>query len=226
LPDTTRTAEKILSSLKGLRNHLQAGEQPILAQPAIWDNGQESTSTACDVVITDQRLLGYYFMSFPRERLFLDSIALPAITHVTLRHKTHSPIFEEMLVSDGQRKIYIRAPRKKIEALHTALRSAIEQSTPTNAPASDTASTDTSAPSPVASSSPAPIYGRQDIRTPFESSPLAITLLFGGGLLLEIIGVLLWSITSSAQIGTPLCIAGLIAVLVSILTMRQRRQRQ
>jgi len=47
-------------------------------------------------------------------------------------------------------------------------------------------------------------------------------VLFVGGLLLEIIGVLAWSVTKSGQIGLPLCIAGFIAVFFATLTRRER----
>src|SRR5579884_4285679 len=68
-----------------------------------------------------------------------------------------------------------------------------------------------------------PTFGRQEIRATFEYSPLAITLLFLGGLLLEIIGALLWAGTHSAQTGLPLCIAGIVAVITAFLILRQRR---
>jgi hypothetical protein len=69
----------------------------------------------------------------------------------------------------------------------------------------------------------APVYGTQDMRGTFERSLLSVLLLFVGGLLLEILGVIAWIITQSAQTGLPLCGAGLVAVITSILLMRQRR---
>jgi hypothetical protein len=214
MPPKTETAEKILARLKGLRNHMQAGEEPLFTVPAIWDSGQEQRSMACDVVLTNQRLFGYVYVTFPRERLFLDALALTNIKAVTLRHKTFEPVFRELLVSEGQRKIYIRAPRQKIENLYEALRSAIEQYAPdTQAALSEEAGN-------IAQASPA--YGRQEISTSFERSPLAITILFIGGLLLEIGGVVLWAVTQSAQTGLPLIIAGLVAVITAILVRRQR----
>ena len=39
MPSQYRTAEKILARLKGLRNHIQAGEEPLFSVPAIWDGG-------------------------------------------------------------------------------------------------------------------------------------------------------------------------------------------
>jgi hypothetical protein len=215
LPNDTQTAEKILSRLKGLRSHLQDGEMALASIPAIWDSGREGHSTACDVVLTNQRLLGYYFVSFPRERLFLEAVQLASITGVSLRQKTFEPVFRELMVSDGQRRVYIRAPRQKIETLYEALRSAIERYAPDAEAAIETEQDSEPARS-------APVYGRQDIRAPFENSFLAIILLFVGGLVLEIGGVLLWAALHSSQAGLPLCIAGFIAVLTAILLRRQR----
>jgi hypothetical protein len=61
------------------------------------------------------------------------------------------------------------------------------------------------------------IFGRQDIRTSFSSSLLAIVILFVGGLALEVIAFGLWVVTQSIQVGLPLFVAGLAAVLTSIL---------
>jgi hypothetical protein len=198
-----------------LRKQLQADEQPLFALPAIWDNGRQRHSIPCDIVLTNQRLMGYYYVSFPRERLFLDALPLADITTVSLRQKAYEPLFRELLVSDGQRKVYIRAPRRKIEDLYAALRSAIES----HAPAAGVAFADEAGdieprPAPV-------VYGRQEISRPFESSPLAIVLLFVGGLLLEIAGVLLWMATHSTQAGLPLCVAGFAAVITSFLARRR-----
>src|SRR5712691_2772127 len=116
MPSKSMTAEKILTRLKGLRNHMQPGEEPLFAIPAIWDGGQGQRSTPCDVVLTNFRLFGYVFVSFPRERLFLDAITLSSIKAVSLRHKTYEPLFRELRVSNGERNIYIRSPRKKIRS--------------------------------------------------------------------------------------------------------------
>jgi len=207
------TADKILSQLKGLRNHLQPGEEPIFTVPAIWDNGQAQRSMPCDVVLTNQRLFGYVYVTFPRERLFLDALSLTEIKAVTLRQKTFEPVFRELLVRDGQRKVYIRAPRKKIESLYEALRSAMEQYAPKAKPAIE--HEETSNVNETALS-----FGRQEIRTTFESSPLAIILLFIGGLILEIGGIVLWTATQSTQIGLPLIVAGIVAVITAILVRR------
>ncbi len=209
------TADKILSQLKGLRNHLQPGEEPIFTVPAIWDNGQAQRSMPCDVVLTNQRLFGYVYVTFPRERLFLDALSLTEIKAVTFRQKTFEPVFRELLVSDGQRKVYIRAPRKKIESLYEALRSAMEQYAPKAQPTlehEETSNVNETAPS----------FGKQEIRTTFERSPLAIILLFIGGLILEIGGIVLWTATQSTQIGLPLIVAGIVAVITAILVRRQK----
>ena len=217
MPSQSRTAEKILARLKGLRNHMQADEEPLFSVPAIWDGGQSQRSMACDVVLTNQRLFGYVFVSFPRERLFLDALQLNRIKAVSLRRKTFEPIFRELLVSEGQRKVYIRAPRQKIESLYEALRTAIAEYAPSAQVAIEDEFVSTSS-----QASPSPVYGRQEIRTSFERSPLAIILLFVGGLLLEILGAVVWVATQSAQTGLPPIIAGLVAVIMSILLRRSR----
>jgi hypothetical protein len=199
-------AEKIVSQFKGLRNQLQEGEQPILTIPAIWDSGRERHGTACDVVLTNQRLFGFYFVTFPRERLFLDALPLSRLSTISVRQKSFEPLFRELLVSDGERKVYIRASRQKIETLYQALRSAT--------------STDT-VPS---KGQQAAIYTRQEIRQPFENSPLAITLLFVGGISLEILGILLWMGTRSSSVGIPLCFAGLLAVFFAFVVKRQQKR--
>lgn len=215
LSSNTRTAEKILARIKGLRNHMQLDEEPLLAVPAIWDNGQGQRATPCEVIVTNQRLLGYVFVTFPRERLFLEALPLSTITTISVRQRTFEPLFRELLVSDGQRKIYIRTPQKKIEALYAALRAATEQYTSLGQATVEEGQTENTPPT-------TPIYGRQDIRISFENSPLAIALLFVGGLVLELVAAVLWAITSSVQVGLPLFIAGLLAVITAILVKRQR----
>jgi len=213
--NTTHTIEKIFRRVKGLRDLMQPGEEPLLAVPAIWDSGQGQRSTPCEVIVTNQRLLGYYSVNFPRKRLFLEELSLAALTSVSLRHKTYEPLFRELLVSEGRRKVYIRAPRRFIEALFAALRTATEQYVPIiQATFEDKPEEDTPRPTPV--------YARQDIRTSFDRSPLAIILLFVGGIALEILGFTLWGATQSAQIGIPLFVAGLVAVMAATLIKRQR----
>src|SRR2546421_9328209 len=178
------TSDKIIRHLKGLRNHLQPDEEPLFTVPAIWDSGQDQRSVPCDVVLTNKRLFGYVYVTFPRERLFLDALTLTAIKVVTFRQKTFEPVFRELLVSDGQHKVYIRAPRKKLERLYEALQSAMERygtNKQTVLQSEDT--------KPINETNTT--FGRQDIRTTFERSPLAITLLLIGGLILEIGGIIL-----------------------------------
>ena len=209
------TADKIIKHLKGLRNHLQPDEEPLFTVPAIWDSGQDQRSVPCDVVLTNKRLFGYVYVTFPRERLFLDALNLTAIKAVTFRQKTFEPVFRELLVSDGQHKVYIRAPRKKLERLYEALQSAMERYGPNKQTVLQSEVT-----KPINETNTT--FGRQDIRTTFERSPLAITLLFIGGLILEIGGIILWSTTKSAPTGLPLIVAGFVAVITAILVRRQR----
>lgn len=209
------TADKIIKHLKGLGTHLQPGEEPLLTVPAIWDSEQEERSVPCDVVLTNKRLFGYYYVTFPRERLFLDALTLTEIKAVTFRQKTFEPVFRELLVSDGQHKVYIRAPRKKLERLYKSLQSAIERNGSNTQPAAQSEET-----KPTNETTAA--FGRQEISTTFERSPLAITLLFMGGLILEIVGIVLWSTTQSAPTGLPLIVAGFVAVITAFLVRRQR----
>jgi hypothetical protein len=217
MPMKSESAEKILARLKGLRTHLQPGEEPLFSIPGIWDGGQGQRSIAGDVVLTNQRLFGYAFSSFPREQLLLDAIPLSSIEAISLRQKSFEPIFRELLIRNGQRNVYIRSRRQQIEGLYEALRAAIEKF----APVAQTALENEEAEN-TTSIRPAPIYGRQEIRTSFERSSSGITLLFVGGLLLEVIGVLLWLATQSAQTGLPLFFAGLVAVITVMLMRRSR----
>src|ERR1700737_3097406 len=216
-----RTAFKILRHVKGLREQMQPDEQPLLAIPAIWDSGTGPRSIACEVIVTNQRLMGFYAVNFPRPRRFLEEVPLASIASVSFRHKTYEPLFRELLVSDGQSKVYVRAPRRYIEALYGALRSATEQYSATAQPTFEDIMPEEGAIN-QAPTTRSPIYGRQDIRTSFASSPLAITLLFVGGIFLEILGALLWGLTGSFQIGLPLFVAGLVAVLMATFIRRQR----
>ncbi len=210
-----KTADKITRQLKGLRTHLQPDEEPLFTVPAIWDSGHEERGIPCDVVLTNERIFGYYYVTFPRERLFLDALYLTEIKVATFRQKTFEPVFRELLVSDGQHRVYIRAPRKKLERLYEALQSAIERYASKKEAAFQSEETE-----PINETSTA--FGRQEIRTTFERSPLAITLLFIGGLVLEIAGIALWAMTQSAPTGLPLIVAGFVAVLTAFLLRRQK----
>ncbi len=220
MSNTSENAQKILSRCKGLSQQLQVGEEPVFSMPAIWDSDNYSHGEACEVILTNQRLMGFYFKSFPREKLFLDALDLSAITHVTLRQKTYA-LFRELMVSDGTHKVAIRAPRQKIEALYATLRTATSVSHH-----SDEQDAIEEAPEVLrpANTLSAPVYGREDVRMAFDTSPLAIVMLFVGGIVLEIVGVFLWSLTQTSQIGLPLCIAGFVAVGVAILQARQRKK--
>lgn len=220
MPAQTVATEKIFKHFKHLREHLQPDEVPLFTTPAIWDGVRSArTSTACDVIVTNQRIFGYIYTTFPRERFFLDALPLASIQAVTLREKSFEPVFRELLVSSSERKIYIRAPRQKIESLRAALRQALGEEN-TGRPATST-TIDRARENRAQTTAPA--FGTQDMRGTFERSLLSILVLFVGGLLLEILGVVVWIITQSAQTGLPLCGAGLVAVITSILLMRQRR---
>jgi hypothetical protein len=217
----TRAAEKILRRVKHLRDYMLPDEIPLLDIPAIWDSGKEQRSTPCDVIVTNQRLLGYYAVDFPRKRHFLEELPLSTITTVTLRHKTYEPLFRELMVSNAQRKIYIRTSRSRIETLYAALHSATEQ----YASAAPTTFEETlpAQKTPVTTSTTS-VFGRQDIRTSFSQSSLAIVILFVGGLVLEVIAFSLWLATQSIQVGLPLLFAGLVAVLTAIFLRRQKQK--
>lgn len=217
---TGRSTQKILARTKGLQQHLQPNEEPLLKVPAIWDNGQAHHSKPCDVIVTSERLMGFALVTFPRERLFLEDFPLASITSVTLRHKTFEPLFRELAVSNGERNVLIRAPHRLIETLYTGIRSATEQYTPATHPNFE--NEQTNATEETRPATPTTVYGRQDIRTTFERSPLAIILLFVGGIVLELIGIAGWLLTGNIQVGTPLFIAGLLAVVVATLVRRQR----
>jgi hypothetical protein len=218
LPKETRTAsQKIIASLKGLRDHLQEDEQPVINIPGIWDSSQQQSSTACDIVLTNQRLLGYYKVNFPRERFFLDTLPLSTIRTITLQQKK-DPVFREILVYTGERQVYIRSSRQKIEQLNTALQQALEHNTFYGGmPVAAIKARDQKA---------QPLSSKQqelpsaDASTP--ATPLNITLLFTGGLLLEVLGALLWAGTHSIQIGAPLVIAGFVSWSGAMFLRKQR----
>jgi len=124
------------------------------------------------------------------------------------------------MVSNAQRKIYIRTSRSRIETLYAALHSATEE----YASAAPTTFEETlPAQKTPGTTSPTSVFGRHDIRTSFSQSPLAIVILFVGGLVLEVIASSLWLATQSIQVGLPLLIAGLVAVLTAIFLSRQKQ---
>ena len=188
--------------------------------PAIWDSDKYSHSEACEVILTNQRLIGFYFKRFPRKKLFLDALNLSAITRVTLRQKTYA-LVRELIISEGTHKVAIRAPRQKSEALYAVLRTATSAPHTSDEQEAIVESSEILRPKDT---SPIPVYGREEMHVAFETSPLAIVVLFVGGIALEIVGAFLWSFTRSSQIGLPLCIAGFIAVGVAILQARQRKK--
>jgi hypothetical protein len=217
MPNISNNAEKIISSYKGLKTQLQAGEEPMLSIPAIWDSDKHAHSEACEVILTNKRLIGFYSKSFPRQKLFCDTLNLASITHVTLRQKNYEPIFREIMLSDGMHTISLRAPRQKSERLYSAIRTATSaRLTPDQQ--------ETRGEVPATTSIQSVPYSREAIRTAFDTSSLAIVVLFVGGIVLEIVGAILWSLTQSSQVGFPLCGAGFVAVMVAILQARQRRK--
>lgn len=217
------SAEKILSRLKGLRAQMRESEQPLFSIPAIWDNATEKQSNACDLVLTNQRLFGYIYTTFPHERLFLDTLELTQIKRVSLRQKSFDAVFRELLVSDGTKHIYIRATRKKIEDTSAALHAVLSEHAPATHAALDTDVQDEQPDQPEESAPPAPTFSQQKIQRRMGRSPIGITLFLVGGLLLEVLGVIIWSSTESVQTGLPLFFAGIVVVLAAIFARRQLR---
>ena len=213
----SEVSEKHLTHLKGLRDHLQPDELVILNVPALWDGGQNTGSTPCDVIVTNQRVLGFYSRSFPRERLFLDSIDLSALKAVSFRNRSNEPLFRELFLNAGDRKVYVRAPRKRIEDLYASLRTSIEEF----APQAQTALTNENV-ATTEQTPDAPIFGRQEIKTPLENSSLGITMLFVGGFVLELLGIVFAYFSGSLSNGVPLFLAGLVAYLTSLFLRRRR----
>lgn len=241
-------SEKILSRLKGLRTRMREGEQPLFSIPAIWENATEHQSSACDLVLTNQRIFGYIYTTFPRERLFLDALELDAIKTITIRQKNFEVLFRELFVSDGKKRVYIRATGKRVEEAYAALRETMGKYAPAtwailDANEGDNEQAIGSGVAPEVrmnqqgepenevgnqvgerSKVPGtPTYSRQKVRQSLERSPMGITLLLAGGLILEVIGVLAWAATGSLQTGVPLFLAGLIAVIVATFARRALR---
>jgi hypothetical protein len=220
MPEKTTQASKITTSIKGLQTHLQPDEQPQLDIPGIWDNGQQQYSTMCDIILTNQRIFGFYYKKFPREHLFLDAINLSDITNVSLRKKQHEPLFRELLIEAGTHKVYIRAPLNKLEPLYNAMQEFTHVS-----PESDAIIDAIAASVPGVAGFP-PTYGRQEIRASFENSPLAIAILFIGGILLELTGVYISTASHSSPSGLSLCFAGFAAVITAIILRSKRSSRK
>lgn len=228
------SSDKILTHLKGLQAQMREDEQPLFSTPAIWENATKHESHACDLVLTNQRVFGYIYTTFPREHLFLDALELNEITAISIREKNFEALFRELFISDGQQRVYIRATRKKIEETAAALRAALAEHAPATRAALDTndkkleetglaASQESKSTDTAESQHAAPTYSRQRVQQPLNRSPFGITLLLVGGLLLEVLGALAWAVTGSAQTGLPLCFAGIVAVIVATLTRRQLR---
>lgn len=217
--------EKILRRFKGLREQMHEGEEPLYSIPVIWENATQKQSNACDLILTNQRLFGYIFTTFPRTRLFLDDLDLEQVQGVTTRVKDFDVVFRELLVKGGGKTIYIRAPRKKIEELSRTLRATIAQYTSGSVPPARV-SQETPVAQEGGEEKPRPILNdeKQVVKQTLERSPLGITILLTGGILLEIVGAIVWFETASVQTGLPLFLAGIIALLVAALTLRQLRQ--
>ncbi len=248
------SSDKILARLKGLRARMREGEQPLFSIPAIWDNATEHQSNACDLVLTNQRIFGYIYTTFPRERLFLDALELNTITAVSIRRKSFEAMFRELFVSDSKKRIYIRATSKKIEETYTTLRGAIAEYAPTAQATLQTANVPDSRQEEKQLHQPdhargeitddahtlqgeqqaeqadqpgtpgrGPIYSQQRLRQPLERSPLGITILLVGGLILEIGGILAWAAFGNSQVGLTFILTGLFAVIVATVARRQLR---
>jgi hypothetical protein len=125
MPKTT--SEKLLTRFKGLREHLREGELPLYSTPVIWENATAQQTQACDLLLTNQRLFGYIPTTFARSHAFVDDLELASIKVVSLRKKSHEVMFRELLVSDGDKKIYLRATRKKIEETYETIRAVITE---------------------------------------------------------------------------------------------------
>jgi hypothetical protein len=218
------TTEKILANLKGLRTQMREGERPLFTTPAIWENADADVSNACDLVLTNQRIFGYLSITIPRERLFLDALELAALKAIIVRQKSFELVFRGLFLSDGQKHIYIRAPRKKVEQAYQVLHQALADYAPdTHLVLDGDEKTCRPGQGQAEVVQSKPVYGRQQVRRPLERSPLGIALLLTGGLLLEIGGALIWAATGSAQTGGPLLVAGLVAVACAFLARRQLR---
>jgi hypothetical protein len=214
------SAARIIARTKGLAQHLQEGEVPLLSVPAFWDTGPEQSRTACDVIVTNQRIFGYYYRQFPREHLFLDALDVQKIKAATLREKEFEPVFREIRLNDGSRTVYIRAPRQKCESLYKTLHQVLTGvgSDTAEEAKNVTADNESVIEEGVGRSV---VYDRQKIRREFNTSPLAVWLLFVGGIILEVLGIILWSNTQNITTGLPLFFAGFVAVAIGFWVRRE-----
>ncbi|MBX5458126.1 MAG: hypothetical protein IRZ31_14620 [Thermogemmatispora sp.] len=223
-PSQANAGRRILRRFRGLQAHLQPGEEPLESRPVIW-NSQQHGRVACDAILTNRRLLGYYQVRFPRPRLFLEAIPLTEITAITLRIPQSRPLLHELLISSGEGSVLLRAPRRTIDYLYDSLRRLSEESRQGPGPIATEQE-----PSPILASSnqeeaaraQPPHFARQQLAGTAERSPTAIAAIFACGLILEIIAVYLWLTTGSLATSLPPFGAGLLAVLTAILVYRQR----
>ncbi len=219
---TTIASEKSFKRLKRLSDRMREGEQPLFTIPAFWENREEKQTQACDLVVTNQRVFGYIYTTFPRERLFMDTLELEQIKTVSIRQKTSDMIFRELLLSDGQKKVLVRGTRRRIEEAFTVLRSTIGDRSLLAEEGGEEESVQDSLEEVTVERS-APVYERKKLRQSLERSPQGLAFLLAGGLLLEVLGVATWAFTGSLQIGGPLFLAGIIAVVIATVARRQMR---
>ncbi|GER83199.1 hypothetical protein KTAU_18360 [Thermogemmatispora aurantia] len=223
-PSQARAGRRILRRFRGLQAHLQPDEELLGSRPVIWSS-QQHGRVACDVILTNRRLLGYYQVRFPRPRLFLEAIPLTEITAITLRMPQSRVLLYELLISFGEGSVLLRAPQRTIDYLYDTLRHLSEGSRQEPGPM---AAEQEPSPTRAASSQQEPSCGqsphfaRRQLAGTAERSPTAIAAIFACGLILEIIAVYLWLTTGSLATSLPPFGAGLLAVLTAILVYRQR----
>nr|BBH92704.1 hypothetical protein KTA_09030 [Thermogemmatispora argillosa] len=210
-----QTVRRLLRRFRGLQAHLLPDEEPLASHPVIW-NSQQHGRVACDAILTNRRLLGYYQIRFPRPRLFLEAIPLEAITSITLRSPQSKPLLHELLIISGQRRVLLRAPRRVIENLYDALQRLSESERASQT--TESAQTDGEEPDRALP----PRFARQPLASSAEHSPAGIAVIFACGLILEIIAVFLWQTTGSLATSLPPFGAGLLAVVTAVLVYRQR----
>ncbi len=208
MPDETIQSQKILaqSSLRGIDPYIHLNEAALLTIPAIWDNGQSQKSRPCEIVLTDQRLLGFFRS---RRETSVEEFALEAIQTVTFREKQYEPIFRELLVSDGVRRVFIRAPKKKLEELYIRLQATLKLQTSTG--------------EAVTASKSSPTFERENLSTAsYESSSAGLTMLLGLGIAMECLSLFLCTAAQNLQAAAPLFIVGFMAVCLAFIIRRRR----